>query len=615
MTTHDDVAGFLSRHAPFRSLTSDELGELAANSTVLEMPTGRIVVDSTAPATDEIWAVYRGQVQLFAVTEDDPAAEPIDVINPGGIFGVSSLLTGESVQFTARTNGSSVLIRLPGNLVRPVFNRPDGVSYLAEMASVQFAHPRSDIEQAFARRPVGELLHSDPVLVSTETSVRDAVRHMTSMRSSYVLIPLGNSEYGIFTDRDLRTRVVAVDVSVDSPIRTVMSAPARVVSEDRLASTVLIEMLEHGLRHMPVLNGRRQVLGVLDDTDLLAASTRRSFVLRRSVALSVTSDELVRAAAGITDLVVDLIRGGTDVIAASGILSVVIDSVVRRALELTLSEGVDLPEAKFAWITMGSIARREAMPSSDVDTALSWADDGAQETDRFLHLAARVHEILDACGLPADRNGALASSKRFARSRTQWLQASQEWMQEPLKDQGLIMSSLLVDGRVIWGESSLHTVPLGYHRMRDDHPEALRLQLLDALSGRVRHRSFRDILSRRSGTFDLKAHALTPVVNLARWGGLSVGVASASTPARLGAAAGNDLLTQDDATVLDEVFVLLQRIRMTHQIEQIMGGRTPGDVVSLAELTPLNKKMLADGVREVAAVQKRITSRLSSATR
>ena len=180
----------------------------------------------------------------------------------------------------------------------------------------------------------------------------------------------------------------------------------------------------------------------------------------------------------------------------------------------------------------------------------------------------------------------------------------------------MVMSSLLVDARVVWGESSLHTVPRRHSRECGiDHPKALRLQLLDALCGRARPRSFRDILSRRSGTFDLKAHALTPVVNLARWGGLSVGVASASTPARLGAAAGNDLLTQDDATVLDEVFVLLQRIRMTHQIEQIMGGRTPGDVVSLAELTPLNKKMLADGVREVAAVQKRITSRLSSATR
>ena len=278
----------------------------------------------------------------------------------------------------------------------------------------------------------------------------------------------------------------------------------------------------------------------LEDSDLLAASTRRGFVLRRSIALSATAEDLVRASSGITDLVVDLVRGGTDAIATSGILSVVIDSVARRALELSLGEVDDLPPARFAWITLGSIARRETMPSSDLDTAMSWPDDAEPDARRYLGIARRAHAILDACALPADRNGALASSRRFARSSSAWLRATQQWMAAPLEDQGLVMSSLLVDGRVIWGDPALHTVPVGYRRMRLDHPEALRLQLLDALSTRVWQRSFWNVLSRRAGTLDLKAHAVTPVVNLARWGGLSVGMASATTPARLIGAASND---------------------------------------------------------------------------
>ena len=46
------------------------------------------------------------------------------------------------------------------------------------------------------------------------------------------------------------------------------------------------------------------------------------------------------------------------------------------------------------------------------------------------------------------------------------------------------MSSLLIDGRVVWGDAALHTVPAAYRRMRDEHPNALRLQRLDALSGK-----------------------------------------------------------------------------------------------------------------------------------
>ncbi|MET1007144.1 MAG: putative nucleotidyltransferase substrate binding domain-containing protein, partial [Propionibacteriaceae bacterium] len=588
-------------------------GQLAEDSTLLELAPGAVVVDGAAPPTDEIWAVYRGQVQRWAVGDD--AGEPLETVNPGEIFGFRSLLTGESAQFTARMHGPGSLVRLPGQSARPVFSRPAGLSYLAGQVSTGVGQPPVPFEAVLGRRPVGALLHAEPVLVPGETSVRDAVRRMSELRSSYVLIPLDDGEYGIFTDRDLRTRVVAADRSVSEPVRTVMSAPARVVSDDRLVSTVLIEMIEHGMRHMPVVNGRGQVLGVLEDSDLLAASTRRGFVLRRSIALSATAEDLVRASTGITDLVVDLVRGGTDAIAISGILSVMIDSVARRALELSLGEDDDLPPARFAWITLGSIARREAMPSSDLDTAMSWPDDAESDAGRYLGIAHRVHEILEACALPADRNGALASSRRFARSSSAWLRATQQWMAAPLEDHGLVMSSLLVDGRVIWGDPALHTVPVGYRRMRLDHPEALRLQLLDALSTRVWQRSFRNVLSRRAGTLDLKAHAVTPVVNLARWGGLSVGMASATTPARLAGAARNDLLTEGDARLLEEIFLMLQRIRMRHQVDQITAGRVPGDVVALGELTPLNRSLLAESAREVAAVQKRVSARLTSPSR
>ncbi len=614
MIDAEEIIAFLRRTAPFDSLPVQELERLSDEAVVLDLADDEVVVDGTAPPTEAIWVVYRGQVILWA-GDDDVSGEPLETLSSGGIFGFSSLLTGESPQFTARMRGPGICLRLQGLHARPVFSRPAGASYLAGLVSAGLRQPRVGVEGVLGRRPVGEILRADPVLVSGDTSVRDAVRRMTELGSSYVLVPLADGEYGIFTDRDLRTRVVAVDRSVAEPVRSAMSAPARVVSDDRLVTTVLIEMIEHGVRHMPVVNARGTVVGVVEDSDLLAASTRRGFVLRRAIAMSTTEDDLISASTGITDLVVDLVRGGTDAIAASGILSVVIDSMARRALELALGEAGDLPPSRCAWITLGSIARREAMPSSDLDSAMSWSDDGEPDADRYLNIARRVHQILDACALPADRNGAVAGSRRFARSSSAWLRAARTWMDAPLEDQGLIMSSLLVDGRVIWGDPALHTVPSGYRRMWLDHPEALRLQLLDALSTRVRQRSFSRVLSRRGGTFDLKAHALTPVVNLARWGGLSVGIASATTPARLAGAARNDLLTEQDAKLLEEVFVLLQRIRMRHQVDQIIAGRTPGDVVSLAEISPLNRSLLAESTREVAAVQKRVSARLTSPTR
>jgi len=142
--------------------------------------------------------------------------------------------------------------------------------------------------------------------------------------------------------------------------------------------------------------------------------------------------------------------------------------------------------------------------------------------------------------------------------------------------------------------------------MRDEHSEALRLQRLDALAARVKTRSLRDVLSRRGGTFDLKHHAITPIVNLARWGGLSAGVGSASTPARLSAAAQAGAISDSDADTLCDVFVMLQRLRIAHQVAQIAAGHTPGDVITMSDLSPLNRSLLNEGLREIVGVQRRV---------
>jgi CBS domain-containing protein len=585
-------------------MSPDELTGLAADSTVVQFATDAVIADYASHVPDDVWMVCTGHVTLQAA---DGSA--IDTVEPGGIFGYTPLLTGGGMEFVARTTEPSTLVRLPGEQVRAQFAKPAGLAFLASSAWSVSPGNRPALVPVADGRPVGELVHGDVLVVPPDVSVREVVVRMTECHVSYALISLPDGEFGIFTDRDLRTRVVAAGLSVEVPITLVMSAPARRVTGDLTAETVLMQMLESGLRHMPVTSTRGEVIGVLEDADLLAASARQSFLLRRSIGLAADATQLQAVAQDVTHTVAALFRSGTKASATSGILSIVIDSVIRRALELALAESAGsehVPMSGFAWLTLGSIARREAMPSSDVDSALSWRDDLSSASAQLRGVARRTHAILDGCGLPSDSNGAVAASPNFARSQGDWVAAARRWLDDPLANKGLILSSLLLDGRVVWGDAALHTVPAAYRRMKAEHPNALRLQLLDALSGRVRTRSLRDVLSRRGGTFDLKSHAVTPIVNLARWGGLVSDVASASTPARLVAAAASGALGERDADTLGEVFVMLQRLRMTHQVEQLAAGNRPGDVITMSELSPLNRSLLNDGLREIAAVQRRV---------
>ena len=51
---------------------------------------------------------------------------------------------------------------------------------------------------------------------------------------------------------------------------------------------------------------------------------------------------------------------------------------------------------------------------------------------------------------------------------------------------------------------------------------------------------------------------------------------------------------------------MLQRLRMAHQVEQFAAGHTPGDVITMSELSPLNRSLLSDGLREIEAVRRRV---------
>ena len=73
----------------------------------------------------------------------------------------------------------------------------------------------------------------------------------------------------------------------ETPLTGVMSAPAWTIAGDRTGTEALLEMLDHGVRHLPVLDPGRRLIGVLDDVDLMAGELRRApFRLRAELARS-----------------------------------------------------------------------------------------------------------------------------------------------------------------------------------------------------------------------------------------------------------------------------------------------------------------------------------------
>ena len=167
-----------------------------------------------------------------------------------------------------------------------------------------------------------------------------------------------------------------------------------------------------------------------------------------------------------------------------------------------------------------------------------------------------------------------------------------------------MMTSLVVDGRPIHGDPGLPAAVRVFGELRR-HPGTMRLLLIETLSTRARARSLRDVFGRRDSV-DLKHDALLPIVNIARWAALSVGSTALSTTERLQAAAGSMMLPAEQAQNLAEIVEILQRLRLRYQTVALRRGERPSDVVLRDRMSPIDRSVVAEAAREIAAVQRRM---------
>ena len=600
-----DVADFLASHPPFDALARPDVERLAEAAEVEFHTAGTEIFHQGAGPVEHLWMVRSGAVEIVH------DRRVLDLLGPGELFGHASMLSGLPTGFAAVAGEDTLCYRIREAVARPLLAGPAGLRYvarslLAAAESDAVAEPTPNP----ALRPVSELVRAPLVVCSPETSIREAARQMTSAAATSVVVDRGDGGLGIVTDRDLRSRVVADGVDPSAPVSQVMSAPAFTVAADRSGGEALLDMLDRGIRHFPVLSPTGQVIGVIEDSDLVAVATRSSFHLRAAIARATTLDELAAAAAGLAPTVIALHDARVAATDISAIHSVVADALTRRLLELAIAD-LGAPPVPFAWIALGSLARREAVPSSDVDSALVWYadDDDPGLRPALLAIAQRVMDGLEACGFRADPKGAVASKPLFARSHRAWQDAARSWLENPTQEKALILVSLVVDGRPVWGIRTGPPVPDAFRDARG-HPDLLRLLARFALSHRPPTGFLRGLVVEDSGEhrgrLDLKHGGMVPIADLARWAGLAAGVTSASTPARLGAAAQAGTLDAVDARMLEEAYALIHGLRLAHQVDQLRAGEEPDDFLDPAALSPLTRNSLKEAFRAVAAVQRRI---------
>lgn len=116
-------------------------------------------------------------------------------------------------------------------------------------------------------------MHSHPLTVSPKTCIKAAIGLMSQAQSSYVLIVEGANLTGIFTEGDVVRLIAADSLKEEASIDEVMTREPIALREDLAQDflTILNIMGQHHIHHLPVVDGRGQLVGIITQTSILQA--------------------------------------------------------------------------------------------------------------------------------------------------------------------------------------------------------------------------------------------------------------------------------------------------------------------------------------------------------
>ena len=593
-----EFADFLGSQPPFDALSADDLEQLSRQVEVEYFAAGTVIVPAGSQPLDHLYVVRTGAVEIT------DRGRTVDLLGPGDTFGHISVLTGLSPALSARAAEDTLCYRLPDP--RKVVSDPSALQF--SHFGTMIAHDRLTGHGllAGAQSPVDQ--HMRPIVwCEASASVREAAEAVSQADQSCALIRTREG-VGIVTDRDFRSKVATAQVGVNDPVHAIMTAPLNTVSSSATLATAFVQMVKDGVHHLVVQDENAVPVGILRAMDLASVEVRDPLLIRTAIDAAADIDELSQACRLLPSTIVEL--HDTDVPAdhIGALTAALTDAILDRLLALSDDDDSSVPVQ--SWLVLGSMARHEPLPGSDVDTGIVWADGTSDDPGRRIREgAARVLGNMEKCGLRRCPDGANADNPLFSRSRSAWVAAARTWITEPTRQGALLLSSIAADSRPI-SEVTIGRAVTDAIRETTRSASYLEALLGFALSTRPPAGFIRDFVVEHSGEhrggLNLKTGGLRPITALARWLAIAMGDVRGSTPDRLNRAAAAGLLTVDEAETLTGAFRDIYELLLRQEVAAIRSGQPVSNWIAPHDLDSLTRRHLRDSFRAIAAVQAQI---------
>ena len=534
------VYDFLKKYPPFDIINEEDLLNLSKEVLVIYLEKGKTLFKEHENTHNYFYIVKEGAIEMKQTINDN--TEMVDICDEGDVFGVRPMITNTPYLMTAIAQEESIIYGIPSKEFRPLVEKDTKIGlYLIEIFASKTRNPYSvehtkflyqNFDRNMLQKDFFELqpaVYVRKVVKATpEETIQQGAFLMTENRvSSIVVVDANKKPLGIVTDKDLRKQIATGYFSLDMKLSQVMSSPVKTYPRRMTIAQAQFEMIKNNINHLIITEDgsiNTSVCGIMTQHDIETVKGDSIPELMKAVKRSKKSKHLKRIRQQSLNLLKGYVLQNIPLSLITDLFHQLFEAITSKAIEICINRMDSPPPVRFAWVSLGSHARKEQFLITDQDNAIVFENVSKENYEKtqqyFLQLAEKVNAMLHKIGYdycPADM---MAKNPNWCLSLQKWEELFEKWVKNA-QDADLLMFSIFYDMAFTFGEATLVdklSEKVFYFTQNNDR--FMTLLAKSALENPSPLGFFRNFIVEHDGKykdqFDLKARALTTISDIGR---------------------------------------------------------------------------------------------------
>lgn len=615
---------FLRSYPPFDRMETQALEYLGAHVKLAYYPKDMPIVSPDSGVVRTFHIIQRGKVLTRQADEVSVMEHSSLTLGPGEGFPIGAVTAQRASANIYTALGDVFCYQLDAESffelmrISPVFNL-FCTQHIASLLSqsrqqLQLQFSQRVAEQQTMNSPLSSIIKKNPVSVTADTPTRKVIEIMADLNiGSMIVVNAEDQPIGIFTQSDVLKRILLPSISLDQPIRDIMSPDPHTLPLAANAYDAALAMAMHGVRHVLAVDEGGHLKGVVSERDLFTLQRVGLRQIRRTIDTATDIDMLLQASHDVRQLSLNMLAQGVGAEQITQFISALNDTLTRRIIQLNL-EHHDLFGIDWTWLSFGSEGRDEQTFSTDQDNGIVYICtdimDREQTQLRLLEFARDVNADLDRCGFPLCTGKIMASNPALCLTLEEWEEKFTQWINTP-EPQALLNATIFFDFRPLYGKFNLaNRMRLSLLRKTRNNPIFLRMLSSNAISvlpplGKIRD-FVTDLDPTHPGCIDLKKFGARLFIDAARVFALAHEISATNTILRLRLAAPFINKSPEEIAAVIDSFNFIQLMRLRHQHAEQTQGRIGDNLIRPDDLNEIERRILKEAFRQARKLQQHL---------